>query len=150
MLVVVAVLPSSAGAKPIPYCHLLSTSAVGRAVDYRGVRVEGRVGAALALAGSPGSMASCAFWSGRDHVADSTVSSYETAAKAASEFRAQIRIQSDAHPRPVSGPWRRAYTMSPNHSIGVLKGTHIFYLQYLVKGNSKALVDLAKRAARKL
>lgn len=151
-LTAIAALPTSAHARRIAYCHLFSPELVGHAVDYRGIRVEGRVTTAVSLANTPGSMTVCDFWSGRDTVAESTVTTFGSAKKTKSEFRALLANRAPDHPHRVSGPWSRAYAFS-NGEIFVLKGRHIFHIEYRVKttkATNRATLSIAKSAARKL
>lgn len=152
-LVAVAALPTSAHARRIPYCHLFSPEAVGRAVDYRGIRVVGQIAGAPSLTKAPlGRMAVCDFWSGQDQVAESSVMTFSTAADTALQFKRQLETRKGTHVRRVTGPWRRAY-MVGNSQITVLKGRHIFDLEYRVqttKATSRGLLRIAAQAARKL
>jgi hypothetical protein len=151
-LVAVTALPTTAHAKRFPYCHLFSPEAVGRAVDYRGITVKGQEMDAPSLANSSGTMSVCDYWSGRDNIAESTVMTFGTAAKTAKEFRLQISGNRASHPRPVHGPWRKAYTLSSS-TIFVLKGRHIFQIGYQVRTTEttrRALIRFARNAAAKL
>ena len=151
-LVAIAALPTSAHARRIAYCHLFSPESVGRAVDYRGITVRGQETAAPSLTRAAGTMSVCDFWSGRDQVAESTVMTFATAAEAAKQFKLQITNRKVDHPHRITGPWRRAYTIS-NGEVFVLDGRHIFHIGYQVrtsKTTKRATINIAKTAARKL
>lgn len=154
VLVTTIALPTSAHARRIPYCHLFSPEAVGRAVDYRGITVKGQETSAPVLTGLPmkGRMSVCAFWSGRDQLAESTVMTFKTPAATSAEFKGQLKTRAASHPRRVNGPWDKAYMIS-NNEIFVLKGRHIFHLGYEVtttKATGRAVIGFGKSAARKL
>ena len=151
-LLAIVALPTSAHARRIAYCHLFSPEAVGRAVDYRGMRVEGQVTSAVSLLNTPGRMTICDYWSGRDTVAESTVTTFGTTKKTGAEFRALLRNRASDHPHRVGGPWREAAAFS-NGEIFVLKGRHIFHIEYRVKttkATNRMSLTIAKTAARKL
>lgn len=148
-LVAVAALPTSAHARRIPYCHLFSAAEVGVAIGYRAVTVKGQVAPATAITNAPGTITVCDFWSGRNQAAESTVTTFRSASKAAKEFNATLKTRANNKPRRVSGPWNRAYRIS-NNEIFVLKGKHIFHIEFQLKTTAAAVVGLAKTAARKL
>lgn len=149
VLTAIAALPTSAHARPIPYCHLFSTAEVGVAIGYRAVTVKGQVGPASALTNAPGTMTVCDFWSGSDQAAESTIMTLKSTSKAAKEFKATLKTRKGDRPKRVSGPWNSAYRIS-NNEVFVLKGKHIFHIQFQLKTTAPAVLGLAKTAAHKL
>jgi hypothetical protein len=151
-LVAVTALPTTAHARRIAYCHLFPEESVGRAVNYRGITVKGQETTSTSLTGAPERMTVCDFWSGRDQVAESTVTTLGTGKKAVAEFKMILKTRASDRPRSASGPWSRAYTFTSGE-VFVLKGRHIFHIEYRVptrKSTVRATVALAKRAAGRL
>ena len=151
-LVAVTALPTTAHARRLAYCHLFSPSAVGRATGYRGISVSGYAGDSPTFTRSHGQMQVCQYTSGRDPVGESSVITFRTAATTAKEFKAQIRArrgQGDAAPKRVSGPWKQAYAFA-NGEMYVLKGRHIFHMQFTVRTTARKAKPLAVKAAQRL
>jgi hypothetical protein len=148
-LVAIAALPTSAHARRIPYCHLFSTAEVGVAIGYRAVTVKGQITSPTSLTNAPGTMTVCDFWSGSDRAAESSVITYKSGSTATKEFKATVKSRKTNKPKRVSGPWTSAYRIS-NNEVFVLKGKHIFHIQFQLKTTAAAVLGLAKTASRKL